>query len=257
VVRKIVHHRTKKRLGPVQLAVLAGVAPSTAHRVLTRCGLNRLAWLDRATGDPVRRYEYPEPGGLIHVDVKKLGNIPAGGGWRKVGRAQGRANRITDGGRARNRHHQPLLGHSFIHAAVDDHSRLAYCEIHPDETRQTAAAFWARAHAWFSGHGITVQRVLTDNGGCYRSHLWRDTLGGLGVKHLRTRPYRPQTNGKVERFNRTMLSEWAYQRLFTSEKARQAAFPAWLHRYNHHRPHTALGGRPPITRCTNLPGQNN
>ena len=129
---------------------------------------------------------------------------------------------------------------------------MAYCEIHPDETRQTAAAFWTRAHAWFTAHGITVQRVLTDNGGCYRSHLWRDTLAGLDVTHLRTRPYRPQTNGKVERFNRTMLNEWAYQRLFTSEKARRAAFPAWLHRYNHHRPHTALGGQPPITRCTNL-----
>jgi transposase InsO family protein len=255
VVRKIVHHRTKKRLGPVQLAALVGVAPSTVHRVLTRCGLQRLAWLDRATGTPVR-YEYPDPGGLVHVDVKKLGNIPTGGGWRKVGRAHGRVNRIADGGRSRSRYGHELLGHSYIHAAVDDHTRLAYCEIHPDETRQTAAAFITRAHAWFTRHGITIARVLTDNGGCYRSHLWRDTLTDLGVTHKRTRPYRPQTNGKVERFNRTLLNEWAYQRLFTTEQARRAALPAWLHRYNHHRPHTALGGYPPITRCTNLPGQN-
>lgn len=256
VVRKIVHHRTKKRLGPVQIAALVGVAPSTVHRVLTRVGLQRLAWLDRATGVPLR-YEYPDPGGLVHVDVKKLGVIPAGGGWRKLGRTQGNRNSQADRSTGRvSRHHQPLHGHGFIHAAVDDHSRLAYCEIHEDETRETAAAFWVRAHAWFAGHGITVQRVLTDNGGCYRSHLWRDTLAELEVKHLRTRPYRPQTNGKVERFNRTMLNEWAYQRLFTSEQARRAALPAWLHRYNHHRPHTALGGQPPITRCTNVPGQN-
>jgi transposase len=256
VVRRIVHHRTKKRLGPVQIAVLVGVAPSTVHRVLTRCGLQRLAWLDRATGSAVR-YEYPDPGGLVHVDVKKLGNIPAGGGWRKLGRTQGNHNNQADRSSGQvSKHHRPLHGHGFIHAAVDDHSRLAYCEIHDDETRETAAAFLIRAHAWFAAHGITVQRVLTDNGGCYRSHLWRDTLAGLGLKHLRTRPYRPQTNGKVERFNRTMLNEWAYQRLFTSESTRRAALPAWLHRYNHHRPHTALGGLPPITRCTNVPGQN-
>jgi hypothetical protein len=255
VVRKIVHHRTNKRLGPVQIAALVGVAPSTVHRVLTRVGLQRLAWLDRATGTPLR-YEYPDPGGLVHVEVKKLGNIPAGGGWRFQGRAHGKANRIADPGRTRSRSGHELIGHAFIHAAVDDHTRLAYCEIHEDETRQTAAAFWVRAHAWFGSHGIAVQRVLTDNGGCYRSHLWRDTLADLGVKHLHTRPYRPQTNGKVERFNRTMLNEWAYQRLFTTEQARRAALPGWLHRYNHHRPHTALGGLAPITRCTNVPGQN-
>jgi transposase len=256
IVRKIVHHRIKKRLGPVQIAALVGVAPSTVHRVLTRVGLQRLAWLDRATGAPVR-YEYPDPGGLVHVDVKKLGNIPAGGGWRKLGRDQGNRNNQADRSTGRvNKYGDPLRGHGFIHAAVDDHSRLAYCEIHENETSETAAAFWTRAHAWFAGHGITVQRVLTDNGGCYRSYLWRDTLKDLGIKHLRTRPYRPQTNGKVERFNRTMLNEWAYQRLFTSEKARRAALPTWLHHYNHHRPHTALGGQPPITRCTNVPGQN-
>ena len=254
VVRKIVHHRTKKRLGPVQIAALVGVAPSTVHRVLTRCGLQRLAWLDRATGAPVR-YEYSEPGGLVHVDIKKLGNIPAGGGWKKLGRTDGNHNHNADKSTGKRSRYGPLQGHAYIHAAVDDHSRLAYCEIHEDETRQTATEFWIRANLWFAEHGITVQRVLTDNGGCYRSFLWRDALADLGIKHLRTRPYRPQTNGKVERFNRTMLNEWAYQRLYTSESARRAALPRWLHRYNHHRPHTALGGQPPITR-TNVAGQN-
>jgi hypothetical protein len=255
IVRKIVHHRTKKRLGPVQIAPLVGVAPSTVHRVLVRCQLNRLAWLDRATGHPVR-YEYPAPGGLVHVDIKKLGNIPAGGGWRFVGRKQGWANRFADGGRSRSRHRHELMGHGFIHSALDDHSRLTYSEIHDDETRETAAGFWLRAVGWFEGQGITVERVLTDNGGCYRSLAWRDAVSATGARHLRTRPYRPQTNGKIERFHRTLINEWAYGRLYTSEHARRAALPAWLHRYNHHRPHTALGGSSPISRCPNVSGQN-
>ena len=146
-----------------------------------------------------------------------------------------------------------MTGHSFIHAAVDDHSRLAYAEIHPDETRQTAAGFLHRAQAWFADHGVAIQQVLTDNGGCYRSHLWRDTCRDLRIIHKRTRPYRPQTNGKVERFNRTLLEGWAYRRLYPTEAARRAAFGPWLHWYNHHRPHSAHSGRPPITRCTNLP----
>jgi len=248
VVRKIVHHRTKKRLGPVQIAPLVGVAPSTVHRVLVRCHLNRLAWLDRATGNPVR-YEYATPGGLVHVDVKKLGNIPAGGGWRKLGRTAGNRNSQADRSTGRvSRHRNPLHGHAYIHSALDDHSRLTYSEIHDDETRETAAAFWIRAVAWFAEQGITVERVLTDNGGCYRSFLWRDAVAATGARHLRTRPYRPQTNGKVERFHRTMLNEWAYARLYTSDHARRAALPAWLHRYNHHRPHTALDGSSPISR---------
>jgi len=256
VVRKIVHHRTKKRLGPVQIAPLVGVAPSTVHRVLVRCHLNRLAWLDRATGNPVR-YEYATPGGLVHVDVKKLGNIPAGGGWRKLGRTAGNRNSQADRSTGRvSRHRNPLHGHAYIHSALDDHSRLTYSEIHDDETRETAAAFWIRAVAWFAEQGITVERVLTDNGGCYRSFLWRDAVAATGARHLRTRPYRPQTNGKVERFHRTMLNEWAYARLYTSDHARRAALPAWLHRYNHHRPHTALDGSSPISRCPNVSGQN-
>jgi transposase InsO family protein len=256
VVRKIVHHRTKKRLGPVQIAPLVGVAPSTVHRVLVRCHLNRLAWLDRATGTPVR-YEYPAAGGLVHVDVKKLGVIPAGGGWRKRGRTVGNHNTHADRSTGRiNRHGNPLHGYTFIHSALDDHSRLTYSEIHEDETSQTAAAFWLRAAAWFAGHGVTAERVLTDNGNCYRSFAWRDAVASTGTRHLRTRPYRPQTNGKIERFHRTLINEWAYQRLYTSERARRAALPAWLHRYNHHRPHTALGGSSPISRCPNVSGQN-
>jgi hypothetical protein len=256
VVRKIVHHRTKKRLGPVQLAPLVGVAPSTVHRVLVRCQLNRLAWLDRATGAPVR-YERSTAGELVHIDVKKLGNIPAGGGWRKVGRAQGRINAKRDRSSGRvSKWRDPLLGHGFIHSALDDHSRLTYSEILSDERQETAAAFLVRAHTWFADHGITIQEVLTDNGSCYRSKVWREAIADLQLKHRRTRPYRPQTNGKVERFHRTMVNEWAYARLYTSEQARRAALPAWLHRYNHHRPHTALGGSSPISRCPNVSGQN-
>jgi len=256
VVRKIVHHRTKKRLGPVQIAPLVGVAPSTVHRVLVRCRLNRLGWMDRATGAPVR-YEYPAAGGLVHVDVKKLGNIPAGGGWRVLGRIEGKRNSQADRSSGRtSQHYHPLRGKAFIHSAIDDHSRLVYSEIHDDETRETASAFWERAVSWFSGHGITVERVLTDNGGCYRSFLWRDTVTATGARHLRTRPYRPQTNGKIERFHRTLINEWAFARLYTSETARRAALPRWLHHYNHHRPHTALGGSSPISRCPNVSGQN-
>jgi transposase InsO family protein len=138
---------------------------------------------------------------------------------------------------------------------VDDHSRLAYTEIHPDERRETAVAFWTRAQAFFTAAGITVSRVLTDNGACYRSHPWRDTLAEAGIVHKRTRPYRPQTNGKVERFNRTLLDEWAYARPYRSEADRRAALPGWLHIYNHHRGHTALGGHSPAHRVPNLTGQ--
>jgi transposase InsO family protein len=254
VVRRIVHLRWKQRLGPVQIAARVGLAASTVHAVLVRCRISRLTDLDRATGQPVRRYEHPQPGDLVHVDVKKLGNIPAGGGHRFLGRATGGHNRQADRSSGRiSRYRNALTGHGFIHAAVDDHSRLAYAEIHPDETRATAAGFLHRAHAWFAERGITIQRVLTDNGGCYRSHGWRDACQQLAITPKWTRPYRPQTNGKVERFNRTLVEGWAYRRLYPTETARRAAFGPWLHWYNHHRPHSALGGHPPITRCTNLP----
>jgi transposase InsO family protein len=257
VVRKIVHLRWKQRLGPVQIADRVGVAPSTVHKVLVRCQINRLAHVDRATGDPIRRYEHDHPGSLLHQDVKKLGNIPDGGGWRVHGQQAGRRNRqatITAAGRSRYRN--PIIGYSYLHTAIDDHSRLAYSEILADERKETAAAFWARAHAWFTTAGITIERVMTDNGSCYRSRLWRDALAAAGITHKRIRPYRPQTNGKVERFNRTLLDEWAYARPYASETQRRAAFDTWLHTYNHHRGHTALGGHPPASRVTNLSGQN-
>jgi transposase InsO family protein len=189
----------------------------------------------------VRRYERAAPGELVHVDIKKLGNIPDGGGWRAVGQARGYQNKKATTS-ARYRHGRPTIGYSYLHTAIDDHSRLAYSEILPDETKNTAASFWARAQAFFTAAGITVQRVMTDNGSCYRSFTWRDALAAAGITHKRIRPYRPQTNGKVERFNRTLLQEWAYAQPYTSETQRRAAFDTWLHIYNHHRGHTALGG---------------
>jgi transposase InsO family protein len=253
--KRIVALRLRKRWGAVRLAAECGVAPSTAGAVLRRCGISRLSRLERREQPPARRYEHPAPGDLLHVDVKKLGNIPAGGGWRFLGREQGEANRVADGGRARSRHGQPLMRHGFIHVVLDDHSRLAYAEIHDDERATTATGVLRRGVAWFAARGVTAHRVLTDNGGCYRSRDWAAACAELGLTAKRTRPYRPQTNGKVERFNRTMTSEWAFAELFTSEADRRAAFPGWLHTYNHHRPHTGIGGQAPITRLTNLPGQ--
>lgn len=258
VVRTIVHLRWKQRLGPVAIAGKVGLAPSTVHRVLTSCRINRLWHVDRVTGAPVRRYEMTRPGELVHVDIKKLGNIPDGGGWRIHGREQGKRNRQThrDPDRQRKVGGRPNLGYCYVHSAVYAYTRLAYCEALDDETAATALAFWAHARTVFAGHGITVDRVLTDNGSAYRSHAWRAEHAQLGIRHSRTRPRRPQTNGKVERLNRTLLEEWAYKRFYSSERNRRAALPGWLHHYNHHRPHTALGNLPPITRCTNVSEQN-
>ena len=255
VVRKIVHLRWKQRLGPVEIAYRVGLAPSTVHAVLVRCQINRLTHIDRVTGEPIRRYEHPHPGSLIHVDVKKLGNVPDGGGWRFVGRPQGSKNRNTTAGKQRSRHSNPKIGTAFVHTVIDDHSRVAYAEIHDDETSQTATAVLYRAVAWFAARGVIVERVLSDNGSCYRSHLWRDTCAELGITVKKTRPYRPQTNGKIERFHRTMAAGWAFKRFYASETARRRALPAWLHHYNHHRPHTAIGRSTPISRLTNLSGQ--
>jgi transposase InsO family protein len=255
VTKRIVSLRLRKRLGPVQLAVHVGVAPSTVHRVLTRCRLNRLAHVDRATGEPVRRYEHPHPGAMLHVDVKKLGNIPDGGGWRYVGRAQGKRNRAATPSKPKNAWHDKKMGTACVHTVIDDHSRVAYAEIHDDETAATATGVLRNAVAWFAARGITIERVLSDNGSAYVSHLWRDVCAELGIKHSRTKPYRPQTNGKIERFHRTLADGWGYARCYESESERRHALPAWLHEYNHHRPHTACGNKPPITRLTNLSGQ--
>ena len=233
--------RRTLKLGPVRIGYRLGVPASTVHRVLTRLGINRLSWMDRPTGQVIRRYERERTGELVHVDIKKLGKIPGGGGWKKVGRVKGQKN--TSKGR---------IGFDFIHSAVDDHSRLAYSEILENERKETASGFWKRAETWFADLGVTIEEVITDNGSCYRSKLFDQTLGQ--IKHRKTRPYRPQTNGKVERFNRTMLEEWAYVRTYTSEAERVAAFDDFLHLYNHHRSHTALGGKSPIDRVNDLPG---
>lgn len=240
--RRIIKVRLLRRWGPARIAHLLGLVPSTVHRVLTRYRPARLTHLDRATGHVIRRYEREKPGELVHVDIKKLGNIPDGGGHKVLGRQAGRKTR-------RN------AGYSYLHTAVDDHSRLAYSEIHADKNKETATAFWQRAHAFFTGAGITVERVLTDNGFCHRSRDWRDSLAAAGITHRRTRPYRPQTNGKVERFNRTLLDEWAYARPYRSDIEGREAFPGWLHSYHHHRGHTALAGKPPASRVPNLTRQ--
>ncbi|MHC3470250.1 IS481 family transposase [Streptomyces sp. 7R007] len=236
--------RQDRKLGPARIGPILGLPASTVHRILTRHGLNRLAFLDRPTGQVIRRYERDRPGELIHVDVKKLGRIPDGGGHKVLGRQAGRARRNN-------------VGFDYVHSAVDDHSRIAYSEIHDDEKAATCAAFLRRAAAFFTACGIDrIERVLTDNAWPYRkSFAWRQALADLGAAGKLTRAYRPQTNGKVERFNRTLLDEWAYLRPYTSNTERTDALADFLHTYNHHRCHTALGGQPPISRVNNAPGQ--
>lgn len=225
--------------GPHRIAWALGEAPATVHRVLRRLGAPRLADLDRPTRQVVR-YERDRPGELIHVDIKKQGRIPAGGGWRIHGRENSSSRHRGD-------------GYDFVHAAVDDRSRLAYAEILADERKETASAFMGRAIGFFARHGITVERVLTDNGSCYRSRDFAQTLDAAGIAHRRTRPYRPQTNGKVERFNLTLKWEWAYARAYETNDSRTAELERWLHHYNYHRPHMAHGGRPPIMSVNNVP----
>jgi transposase InsO family protein len=257
--RRIVKLRYCRRWGPHRISYHLGVPRSTVGRVLDRYRMPLLAHLDQATGLPVRkpkptRYEAAAPGNLVHVDIKKLGRIPDGGGWRAHGRGSRQDRRA---GVARDRAARAgaaaSRGYVYLHHAVDDHSRLAYSEQLPDERKETAAAFWLRANAFFQAAGITVTAVMTDNGACYRSQAFRQALGNQ-IQHRRTRPYRPQTNGKVERFNRTLTSEWAYAETYPSDQARSATYADWLHSYNHHRPHTGIGGQTPATRVHNLTG---
>lgn len=243
---QIVALRRDRRLGPARIASILGMAPSTVHRVLVRHQMARLSWLDRPTGQVIRRYERARPGELVHVDVKKIGRLRPGGGWRIHGR---------DSLERRQSRYGTRVGYEFVHAAIDDHTRLAYAEIHPDERAETCAGFLRRAAAWFAGYGITIERVMTDNAIVYRrSHAWRQALADLGAEPRFTRPYRPQTNGKAERLNRTMCEEWLYAQPFTTGDERAAALPQWLHTYNHHRGHTSLAGNPPISRVNDLPG---
>ena len=239
---RIVRIRQRRKLGPARIASIVGMPASTVHRVLCRHGLNRLAWMDRPTGQVIRRIHTNRPGELVHVDVKKLGRIPRGGGWRMLGRE------------GTGHHSKTRVGYDYVHSAIDAHSRLAYSEILPNEQGPTCAAFWDHARDFFADHNITVEAVLTDNA---KNYLGKHFTAALdGIEHRRIRRRRPQTNGKVERFNRTLADEWAYARLYTSNGQRARALDRYLHIYNHHRGHTALGGDPPITHATNLAGQH-
>jgi transposase InsO family protein len=244
VERRVIALRQSRRIGPARLAGIVGVPPATVYRILVRHAMNRLRWMDRATGRVIRRIETSRPGELVHIDVKKLAVIPPGGGHKKLGR-EARTGSVAKRG----------LGYNYIHTAIDAYSRLAYSEILENETIATCVPFLQRAVAWFAAHGITIERVLTDNGNGYRSFDWRDRCAELGLRHTRTRPYHPATNGKVERFNRTLVDEWAYTRTWRSDTARARTLDRWLHRYNHHRHHTAIGG-PPASRVNNLPSYN-
>lgn len=262
VERRIIKLRYSRRWGPHRISYHLGIPRSTVGRVLQRYRMPLLANIDQATGLPVRkpkphRYEAAAPGELVHVDIKKLGRIPDGGGWRVHGRG---STQDRAAGSARDKAARagaaPSRGYSFLHHAIDDYSRLAYSEILTDEKKQTAAAFWVRARAFFNHAGISVAAVMTDNGACYRSRDFADALGA-GVTHRRTRPYRPQTNGKAERFNRSLGTEWAYATTYESDTARAETYADWLHFYNHHRPHTGIGGLVPADRVHNVTGNYN
>jgi transposase InsO family protein len=257
VVKRIVDIRWRRRLGPVQIAGELGMPASTVHAVLTRCRINRLSRIDRVTGEPIRRYEHDHPGSMIHVDVTKFGKIPDGGGWRFVGVKQGNRNKSATSRRTGkwSADQHARTGTAFLHTVLDDHSRVAYVEICEDEKADTAIAVLRHAVAWFAERGVTVERVLSDNGSAYRSYAWRDACVELDIRPKRTRPYRPQTNGKIERFHRTLADGWAYARLYESDTERRNALPDWLHFYNHHRQHSAIGATP-ISRLNNLPGHH-
>ncbi len=238
-IERIVRARRRLKVGPHRLGPDLGHPRSTVYAVLRRNGLSRLSHLDRPTALPVR-FERANPGELVHVDVKKLGRIPPGGGWR----VHGRGTRTAEDRRRK-------LGYDHLHVAVDDHSRYAYVEVLPDEKGPTCAGFIRRAAEHFADLGIRIERVMTDRAMNYvLSPDFAAALDEVGASHRTTRPYRPQTNGKAERFNRTLLDEWAYARLYRSNDARIAALPGWLRTYNHRRPHTALGGLPPISRVS-------
>jgi transposase InsO family protein len=235
------------RFTAAEIAEVFGMALSTVSVILRRVGMGRLGRLGL---EKAVRYERSRPGELVHVDVKKLGRIQGGAGKRVRGGIRQHSNpKHTDAaGNVRR-----SVGWEYVHIAIDDHSRLAYAEVLANEKASTAVGFLRRAVAFYSRHGVRVERVLTDNGGAYRSTIHALACRSLGIRHLRTRPYRPQTNGKAERFIRTLLHGWAYAAIYGSSHERTAALDGWLWHYNHRRRHSALGHRPPVTR-TNLLG---
>jgi len=248
-VAQVLEARHTRREGPEPLSHALGIPARTISRILARHGVPRLAECDPLTGAVIRsskvtahRYERERPGELVHVDVKKIGRIPDGGGWKAHGRKMG-----STGAKKRAR-----IGFDYVHSMVDDHSRLAYSEILPDERGPTCAAFIDRAAAWFADQGIgRIERVMTDNHWSYRNtRAVADVLEGLDARHVFIKPHCPWQNGKVERFNRTLQIEWAYRQVFTTNSERFEALAPWLERYNFERPHSSLGGRPPISRVS-------
>jgi transposase InsO family protein len=229
VVQRIAELRRERMTGKA-IAAEVGVSPATVSRVLKRLGLNKLKMLEPA--EPVRRYEREHPGELIHIDIKKLGK------FNKIGhRITGRTGQSTSRG----------VGWEFIHVCIDDASRIAFSQVLKDEKKGSAVAFLKAAVAYYASLGVTVQRVMTDNGSCYRSRAFARACKRLKLKHIRTKPYTPKTNGKAERFIQTSLREWAYARAYQTSDQRAAELPHWLHRYNWHRPHGSLKSMPPIS----------
>ena len=248
VEERVLAARREHRCGPDTLAPDIGVPARTITRILRRNGVPRLHDCDPLTGELIRaskttavRYERDRPGELVHVDVKKIGRIPDGGGWRAHGRQMGSTAAKK----------KAQIGFDYVHSMVDDHTRIAYSEILDDEQGATCAAFIARAGQFFASLGISIERVMTDNHWSYtKTAAVADAITGLGATHKRIRPHCPWQNGKVERFNRTLQTEWAYRQVFETNDDRAAALPDFLHRYNHQRRHHALGGHPPISRLS-------
>ena len=246
-VEAVLAARSRARCGPDELARLTGVPARTVSRILRRAAVPYLWQCDPVTGEQIRaskvtavRYEHDHPGDLVHIDVKKIGRIPPGGGWKAHGRA------TTDAAKAK----RPRVGFDYVHCAVDDHSRVAYAEILPDETGPTCAGFTARALAHFATRGVRVQAILTDNHWSYaRSSDLRQVLAAAGTEHWFIKPHCPWQNGKVELFNRTLATEWAYRRPYLTNNDRTQAFTTWLQHYNNDRHHHAIGA-PPITRLS-------
>jgi transposase InsO family protein len=231
VVQRIAELRRERMPGKA-IAAEVGVSPATVSRVLKRRGLNKLSAL--APAEPVRRYEREHPGELIHIDIKKLGK------FNKIG------HRIT--GDRRGQSNSRGIGWEFVHVCIDDASRIAFSQVMKDERKRSAVAFLKAAIAYYASLGVSVQRVMTDNGSCYRSRAFARACKKLRIRHIRTKPYTPKTNGKAERFIQTSLREWAYARAYETSDQRAAELPRWLHRYNWHRPHGSLKSRPPISK---------